>query len=132
MQYKISKSDWERIGNTMGWMKEAQDLGSDKASFTLPFDLKGAKLSYGYGMARFDVQFSSDWDKISYILHSAQQKGTQSKAHDKYVAALERSGLQEMEAVAHGAEVKAFVKNIAKEKVVKGETSGIIQVPSMA
>ena len=132
MQYKISQSDWQNIGTKMGWLKEAQDLSSNKGSFTLPFDLKGAKLSYGYGMARFDVQFSSDWDKVSYILHSAQQKGTPSKSHDKYVAALERGGFKEMEAVAHGAEVKAFVKNIAKEKVSKGETSGIIQVPSMA
>jgi len=131
MQYKISKSDWTNIGIQMGWVKQSQDLsGKNPAEFKLPMFLRGAKPKYGYSGSLFDIQFNSDWDKASFILHSASVKGTPSKSHDAYVQSIEAFGLSEAEAVAHGAKVKEYVKSIAREMASRGQNNGIINVPS--
>jgi hypothetical protein len=131
MKVKILHDEWKKIGRRMGWSKIAQDLsGKNPAEFKLPMFLRGAKPKYGYSGSLFDIQFNSDWDKASFILHSASVKGTPSKSHDAYVQSIEAFGLSEAEAVAHGAKVKEYVKSIAKEMASRGQNNGIINVPS--
>lgn len=90
----------------------------------LPQRLSGAKPRYNYGKKQFDLTFESDVDKAAYI---AAQK-TPSKRDADYVKfVMDSTGMTEDEVRAHGAQVKAAIKAMAKDA-----SPGTLKVPEVA
>ena len=89
----------------------------------LPRELAGAAPRYSYGPKPFTLDFASDIDKASYI--AAQQ--TPSARDADYVAFVSNAtGMTEAEVRAHGAVVKAAIKDQAKTA-----PSGALVVPTI-
>lgn len=90
----------------------------------LPKDLAGAKPRSAYGKKQFDLTFENDVDKAAYI---AAQK-TPSKRDADYVKfVMDSTGMTEDEVRAHGAQVKAAIKAMAKDA-----SPGTLKVPEVA
>lgn len=78
----------------------------------LPRQLAGAKPRYAFGPKQFTLSFESDIDRAAYI---AAQK-TPSKRDAEYVAfARKATGLTEEQVRAHGQQVRARIKSIARD-----------------
>lgn len=86
--------------------------------FTLPDTLTKAAPRYG----RFTVAFDSDLDRAAYILQNDLKKP--SKAAPAFREAVQAAGLDPAAVAAHGAKVKAAIKEIAK-----GNSAGQLRVP---
>jgi hypothetical protein len=86
--------------------------------FTLPDTLTKAAPRYG----RFTVAFDSDLDRAAYILQNDLKKP--SKAAPAFREAVQAAGLNPAAVAAHGAKVKAAIKEIAK-----GNSAGQLRVP---
>lgn len=84
--------------------------------FTLPKELQ--KSSPRYGLAT--IEFSSDLDKVAYILANDAVK--QSKGAAKFRKAIEDVGLKLNDVIAHGVKVKDALKDLAGGKTPTKET----------
>jgi hypothetical protein len=94
----------------------------------LPDDLKKAVPRYGYGDKNFTLKFKSDVDRAAYIIAAPSK----SKAHDRYLKWLfDRGGMSEIQAKAHGAEVRSAIKIMAAQSEKAGELT-IEEVPAGA
>ncbi|QNG26091.1 hypothetical protein [Synechococcus sp. HK01-R] len=82
------------------------------SAFTLPADLSGAKPRYGYRDLNLEVGFGNDFDLAAYIL-AGDAKG-QSRRAGQFRAALEAAGYDLKEVIAHGQQVKAALKDAAR------------------
>ena len=77
----------------------------------LPDDLASAKPRYSYGKKGFPTSFDSDFDKAAYIAAGP----TKSRADARYVQwAADTLGVSEADLRAHGADVRAVLKEQAK------------------
>lgn len=77
----------------------------------LPDDLAGAKPRYSYGKKGFPLEFANDFDKAAYIAAGP----TRSRADARYVKwAADTLGVDEAAMRAHGADVRASIKEQAK------------------
>ena len=91
---------------------------ASQPDFTLPEALGKAAPRYG----RFTVAFDSDLDRAAYILQNDLKKP--SKAAPAFREAVEAAGLNPAAVAAHGARVKATLKEVAK-----GKDKGELRVP---
>lgn len=86
----------------------------------LPKELEKASPNYSYGEKRFTLKFDSDVDKAAYITAQA----TKSKRDKDFLEfAMNATGMDEAAVRAYGAQVKARIKNMAKDG-----TAGVMQV----
>ena len=121
-RYPDDWSDWERAkGDAQRKIKpEAPPAGkANPDTFTLPEELKSSSPRYGYGSKNFILQFASDYDKVAYIL--ANDAIVPSAGAEKFQFAIEAAGFDYDEVVAHGNQVKATIKELAKNAREAGE-----------
>ncbi len=99
-------------GNTGQVEEVVKEQPKSDANAKLPNDLKGAKPRYSYGSKQFEVSFESDIDKAAYI--AAQEKPSKRDA-DYLSFAMKATGMTEKEVREHGANVRSYIKGIAKD-----------------
>lgn len=106
-----------------------QPTPSGEVSPQLPQQLRGAKPWYSFGSKRFKLQFANDLDKAAYI--SAGSKPSKADAaYVKFVS--DHLGLTEAEVRARGREIKARIKEEAKNKQLPDGKVGVINVRHLA
>lgn len=90
----------------------AKSAAAETAPVKLPVWLAGAKPRYAFGDKQFELKFASDIDRAAYI--AAQDKP--SKRDAEYLAfAMQNGGMNEADVRAHGAQVRAAIKAMAKD-----------------
>jgi N12 class adenine-specific DNA methylase/2'-5' RNA ligase len=99
------------------------------ASQQLPHSLTGAKPRYSYGARQYDLEFADDLDKAAYI--TAQDKRSKHDA-DYLKWAMGQTGGSEMDVRQAGANVRHFIKDLAKANsdARSGETR--LDIPALA
>jgi hypothetical protein len=89
----------------------------------LPKDLAGAAPRYSYGPRKYTLNFDNDIDKAAYI---AAQQNPSSRDADYVSFVSDATGMTEPEVRAHGAAVKAAIKDQAKSS-----PAGTLTVPTI-
>lgn len=106
----------------------AQATPAQEAAATLPKELAGAKERYNYGNKGFELKFASDVDRAAFISSLSRPDGKRSAKDADYLAfAMAATGMTEDEVRAHGAQVKAAIKAMAKDA-----SPGTLKVPEVA
>jgi len=119
----IDKKPYEETGKTedlKGAGATPEETG--KGPETLPPALSKASPRYGFGKNLFKLAFDSDIDKAAYIA-AQTKKSAKDAAFVDFVK--KATGLTEEAIRAHGAKVKAFIKDLAS----KGKGGDTLKIP---
>lgn len=92
---------------------QPQGARLDETMPRLPRELAGATPKYGFANRLFAVDFASDVDRAAYIIANENKKSSRDGDFLKFV--MENLGIDEAGARAYGKEVRARVKELARE-----------------
>ena len=119
-QAKLRKANNELAG--LEGNEEIIELPKEQPK-ALPKDLAGAAPRYSYGPRKYTLNFDNDIDKAAYI---AAQQNPSSRDADYVSFVSDATGMTEPEVRAHGAAVKAAIKDQAKSS-----PAGTLTVPTI-
>jgi hypothetical protein len=92
--------------------KEVETVAEVKVNTKLPRELAGAKPRYGYRDKQFTLKFESDLDRAAYITAQANPSGRDA---DYLAFVMDATNMTEAQVRARGAEIRAGIKEIARD-----------------